>query len=245
MKNKTKIYAGILAGGIGSRMGATVMPKQFLPICGKPVLLHTVEKFLLNDSIDGIYIAVVKNYLSHTKALLEKELGTMAQRVCVIEGGSDRSESIVNIIKEIRKTDCSEQSILVTHDAVRPFVSAGIIEKNIDLAIEFGATDTVVPATDTIIRSTDGKSICDVPQRSELFCGQTPQSFKISWFEEDYFRMSAEQRAKMTDACGVFTASGRTVHLVMGDPFNMKISTPFDLKLAEAIVHTQAAEGEK
>lgn len=245
MKGKTKIYAGILAGGIGSRMGATVMPKQFLPIGGKPVILHTVEKFLLNKSFDGIYIAVVKSYLAHTKALLEKELGPLAAKVCVIEGGSDRSESICNVIKEIRRSDKSADSILVTHDAVRPFVSARIIEENIDLAIESGATDTVIPATDTIIRSLDGESICNVPTRSELFCGQTPQSFKISWFEEDFSRMSAEQKARMTDACGVFTASGRVVRLVIGDPYNMKISTPFDLKLAEAIVSTGAAEGSK
>ncbi len=229
------IYAGILAGGVGSRMGMTGMPKQFLSVGGKPIIIHTIEKFLMCGRIDHIYVAVVKDYVSHMTDILRKEIGD-SDRVTVIEGGADRNGSIVNVISAIRKNDSSPDSILITHDAVRPFVSARIIEENIDAAIEYGATDTVIPATDTIIRSADGKQLDEIPVRDELYNGQTPQTFRISMFEEDYFALSDEQKKILTDACKIFILAGRTVRMVKGDSYNMKITTPFDLRLAEAIV---------
>ena len=229
------IYAGILAGGVGSRMGATSMPKQFLTVGGKPIIIHTIEKFLMCGRFDHIYVAVVKDYVSHMTDILRKAIGEN-DRVTVIEGGSDRNGSIVNVINAIRKNDSDPDSILVTHDAVRPFVSARIIEENIDAAIEFGATDTVIPATDTIIRSADGLKLSEIPVRDELYNGQTPQSFRIGLFEEDYYALSDEQKKILTDACKIFVLAGRTVRMVKGDAYNMKITTPFDLRLAEAIV---------
>lgn len=229
------IYAGILAGGVGSRMGITGMPKQFLSVGGKPIIIHTIEKFLMCERIDHIYVAVVRDYVSHMTDILKKEIGE-SDRITVIEGGADRNGSIVNVINEIRKTDSSPDSILITHDSVRPFVSARIIEENIDAALEFGATDTVIPATDTIIRSSDGMKLDEIPVRDELYNGQTPQTFRIGMFEEDFFALSEEQKKILTDACKIFILAGRTVRMVKGDAYNMKITTPFDLRLAEAIV---------
>ncbi len=229
------IYAGILAGGVGSRMGITDMPKQFLSVAGKPIIIHTIVKFLMCGRFDHIYVAVVKDYVSHMTDILRKEIGD-SDRVTVIEGGSDRNGSIINVINEIRKSDPSPDSILVTHDAVRPFVSARIIDENIDAAFEYGATDTVIPATDTIIRSSDGMKLDEIPVRDELYNSQTPQSFRISFFEEDFHALSDEQKKTLTDACKIFVLAGRTVRMVKGDTYNMKITTPFDLRLAEAIV---------
>jgi len=229
------IYAGILAGGIGSRMGATGMPKQFLSVAGKPIILHTIEKFLMCSRIDHIYVAVVGDYMSHMTDILHKEIGD-SDRITVVEGGADRNESIVSVISAIRSRDSDPDSILITHDAVRPFISARIIDENIDAAIEYGATDTVIPATDTIIRSFDGKKINEIPVRSELYHGQTPQTFRIGWFEHDYNALSSEEKKILTDACKIFTLAGRSVRIVSGDSYNMKITTPFDLRLAEAIV---------
>ncbi len=229
------IYAGILAGGVGSRMGITGMPKQFLSVGGKPIIIHTIEKFLMCERIDHIYVAVVRDYVSHMTDILKKEIGD-CDRITVIEGGADRNGSIVNVINEIRKTDSSPDSILITHDSVRPFVSARIIEENIDAALEFGATDTVIPATDTIIRSSDGMQLDEIPVRDELYNGQTPQTFRIGMFEEDFFALSEDKKKILTDACKIFILAGRTVRMVKGDAYNMKITTPFDLRLAEAIV---------
>lgn len=229
------IYAGILAGGVGNRMGVTSMPKQFLSVGGVPIIIHTIQKFLMCSRIDHIYVAVVKDYVSHMNDILRKAIGD-TDRVTVIEGGADRNGSIVNVISEIRKTDSSDDSILITHDAVRPFISARIIEENIDAALKYGATDTVIPATDTIIRSANGEKLDDIPVRDELYNGQTPQTFRINWFEEDYGALDDAQKAILTDACKIFTLAGRYVRMVKGDSYNMKITTPFDLRLAEAIV---------
>lgn len=229
------IYAGILAGGVGNRMGVTAMPKQFLSVGGKPIIIHTIEKFLMCRRFDKIYVAVVADYVDYTRELIEKNIGA-TERICVIAGGSDRNGSIVNVVNAIRRQDSDPDSIIVSHDAVRPFVSARIIDENIDAAIEYGATDTVIPAYDTIIRSLDGSTLHDIPVRDELFHGQTPQSFKIGWFEHDFASLTDEQKAILTDACKIFTLCGRGVRIVMGDSYNMKITTPFDLKLAEAIV---------
>lgn len=229
------IYAGILAGGVGSRMGITSMPKQFLPVGGKPIIIHTVEKFLMCGQFDRIFIAVVKDYISHMEDIIRKYIGE-DDRITVVEGGKDRNGSIVNIIERIRQDDTTPDSILVTHDAVRPFISARIIEDNIENAIKYGATDTVIPATDTMIRSVEGEFIDDIPVRSELYNGQTPQSFRIDWFENDFNALSDEQKKVLTDACRIFVLSGRKVKMVKGDAYNMKITTPFDLKLAESIV---------
>ena len=229
------IYAGILAGGVGSRMGATGMPKQFLSVAGKPIILHTVEKFLMCSRIDHIFIAAVRDYMSHMTDILHKEIGN-CDRITVVEGGSDRNGSIVNVIDAIRSGDSDPDSILITHDAVRPFISARIIEENIDAAIRYGATDTVIPATDTIIRSVDGQILNEIPIRDELYHGQTPQSFRIGWFEHDYNTLNEEQKKILTDACKIFTLAGRDVHIVKGDSYNLKITTQFDLRLAEAIV---------
>lgn len=229
------IYAGILAGGVGSRMGITGMPKQFLPIGGKPIIVHTIEKFLMCGRIDRIYVAVVSDYISYLTDILRKEIGE-CDRICIVAGGSDRNESIVSVINEIRRTDSDPDSILITHDSVRPFISARIIEENIDAALEYGATDTVVPSTDTIIKSDDGDYLAEIPVRSNMYNGQTPQSFRIGWFEEDFGRLSDEQKKTLTDACKIFVLSGRKVRMVKGDSYNMKITTPFDLRLAEAII---------
>ncbi|MCL2486808.1 MAG: 2-C-methyl-D-erythritol 4-phosphate cytidylyltransferase, partial [Oscillospiraceae bacterium] len=107
---------------------------------------------------------------------------------------------------------------------------------NIDAAIKYGATDTVVPAYDTIIRSAGGEVIDEIPLRDQLYHGQTPQAFRAAWFEEDYTALTGEQKAVLTDACKIFTLAGREVRLVMGDPNNLKITTTFDLKMAEAIL---------
>ncbi len=229
------IYAGILAGGIGSRMGITDKPKQFLSVCGKPIIVRTIESFLACERFDHIYIAVVKDFIPLLSDIIEKTFGS-TDRITVVEGGKDRNGSIVNVISEIRRLDSSPESILVTHDAVRPFVSRRVIDANIDAAIKFGATDTVVPATDTIVRSADGTVLDDIPLRDELYNSQTPQAFKIGMFEEDFLTLRDEQKRTLTDACKIFLLAGRTVYMVRGDTYNIKITTPFDLVIAEAIV---------
>jgi 2-C-methyl-D-erythritol 4-phosphate cytidylyltransferase len=230
------IYAGILAGGIGSRMGNVPLPKQFLDLDGKPILVHTVEKFLLTNEFDKIYIATPQKWISHTKDTLKKHK-IDDDRITIIQGGADRNETIMNIIAAIEaESGVNETDVIVTHDAVRPFLTRRIIKENIDQVIQHGAVDTVIPATDTIITSADGESIQSIPIRNEMYQGQTPQSFNINLLRSNYNKLSAEDKQVLTDACKILVVSNEHVQLVNGELYNIKITTPYDLKVANSII---------
>ena len=125
---------------------------------------------------------------------------------------------------------------LLTHDAVRPFVSIKMIEENIENCKSYNIIDTVVPAFDTIVVSEDGNFISSIPDRKTMFQGQTPQTFKINKFMEYYSKLTDEEKNILTDACKIFVLNGEKVFLVNGDFSNIKITTVTDLKIAKAML---------
>ena len=230
------IYGAVLAGGVGSRMKLADMPKQFLPLGSKPIMVHTIEKFLANDRFDVVYAGVNKDWLLYFEDLLQKH-GIDDSRLRVVAGGRDRNETIMNIIADIEANGgVKEEDVIVTHDAVRPFVSARMIQENIDAALTYGMVDTVIPATDTIVVSEDGESISSIPRRDQQFQGQTPQSFNIRLLKSLYDALSDEQKAELTDACKICTLAGKKVRLVEGETYNIKITTVNDYKIAQSII---------
>ena len=230
------IFAAILAGGIGSRMGETDTPKQFLTLGDKPVIVHTIEKFAINSKFDKIIVLSPKNFINHTNDLI-KEYFDDNSRIVVLEGGKTRNDTLINAIDYINDNfDINDDSIIVTHDSVRPFVTHRIIEDNIKAAKEFGACDTVVPATDTIVESVDSKLIKNIPIRDNYYQGQTPQSFKINKLSELINSLSESESNILTDACKIFVLKNEDVYLVDGEITNIKITYPYDLKLANTIL---------
>ncbi|EAE8360765.1 2-C-methyl-D-erythritol 4-phosphate cytidylyltransferase [Listeria monocytogenes] len=229
------IYAEILAGGKGTRMGNVNMPKQYLSLKGKPIIVHTIEKFILNDRFEKIIIATPKDWINHTQDIIKKYI--FDSRVIVIEGGTDRNETIMNGIRYVEKEfGLNEDDIIVTHDAVRPFITHRIIEENIDMALEFGSVDTVIPAVDTIVESTNHDFITDIPVRGNIYQGQTPQSFNMKTIQKHYNNLTDDEKQILTDACKICLLAGEKVKLVNGGISNIKITTPYDLKVANAIV---------
>ena len=205
------IFGAILAGGVGSRMNIESMPKQYLPLNEKPVFIHTLEKFLLCSEFDAVFIGM--------------------------QGGADRNGTILEIIKAIE--ECygeSDEHVIVTHDSVRPFVKVSTIKANIEAAQKFGACDTVIPATDTIVESLDGECISSIPLRSNMYQGQTPQSFKVKTLKDLYASLTDAERAELTDACKILVLKGKPVHLVLGDVTNIKLTTIMDYKTAQAMI---------
>ncbi|WP_436878833.1 IspD/TarI family cytidylyltransferase [Mammaliicoccus sciuri] len=230
------IYAGILAGGIGSRMGNVPLPKQFLELDGKPIIVHTLEKFILTKEFDKIYIATPQKWVTHTKDTLIKH-NILDNRIEIIAGGKDRNETIMNIISSINEHNTlTNEDVIITHDAVRPFLTRRIIKENIDYVLEYGAVDTVIPATDTIISSEDGEHIKDIPVRDTMYQGQTPQSFNINLLLENYNRLTDQDKEILTDACKILIVSNQNVKIVSGELYNIKITTPYDLKVANLII---------
>lgn len=232
----SKVYGVILAGGVGTRMGNVEKPKQFMELGGKPIIIHTIEKFIMNTEFCGILVLTPKQWIKHTQDLIRKYVA-MDERVKVIEGGSTRNETIMNAIAQIEENgDLNDDTIIVTHDSVRPFLTHRIIEENIKYAKEYGACDTVIPATDTIVESKDHQLISNIPDRSMMYQGQTPQSFKAKHLKDIYESLTVEEKEILTDACKILVMKGEPVHLVEGEESNIKITYPYDLRVAEALL---------
>lgn len=232
------IFGAIVAGGVGNRMNLSGLPKQFLPLgkSQKPIIIHTLEKFLICEKLDFIHLGINKDWLGYAEELLDK-YDIDKKKVFIVPGGADRNLTILNIIEAIEKNHGeSKEHIIVTHDAVRPFVTLRMLNENIEAAKECGACDTVTPAIDTIIESKDGKFISSVPQRSFMYQGQTPQTFNMSELKRLYNDLTEEEKSILTDACKIFTFRNKPVKMVQGDAFNIKITTVSDYKIAEAII---------
>lgn len=232
------IYAEILAGGKGTRMGNTEMPKQFLKIGTKPVLINTIEKFLLQPQFDKIIVVSPAQWISHTQDIIDTYIDkNLTTKVHICAGGKDRNESImagINFIEE--NFGMNDDDIMVTHDAVRPFITSRIMEENIKYALEYGATDTVIPAYDTIIKSENGENISEIPVRDYMYQGQTPQSFNMKKLKDLYNSLTAEEKEMLTDAAKIFVMKNEKVKVVQGEVFNIKITTPYDLEVANYLV---------
>lgn len=242
-KPETNVFAAILAGGSGSRMGNAEKPKQFLMLGEKPVLIHTVEKFCAGNLFDEVVVLCPEPWIRQTQDLLAQHCPSMLGRVRVIAGGERRSDTVRNAVEYLKGSfEVDEDTLLVTHDAVRPFVSFRIIADNIKAAREHGACDTVIPATDTIVEGVDGRFISSIPDRSVLYQGQTPQSFKLLKLDEHMSSLSEEEGAILTDACKIFVLRGEKVALVEGDSANMKITYPQDMRLARALLEDGAPD---
>lgn len=232
----SNIYGVVLAGGKGTRMGNVEKPKQFMEIGDKPIIVHTIEKFVANTQFEKVLVLSPKQWIKHTQDLVRKYI-LGSDHVVVIEGGSTRNETIMNAIAYIEKSGkLNADTIIVTHDSVRPFVTHRILEENIRYAKEFGACDTVIPATDTIVESKDHQLITSIPDRSTMYQGQTPQSFKAMHLRDLYESLSDTEREILTDACKILVIKGEQVHLVEGEESNIKITYPYDMRVAEALL---------
>lgn len=229
------VFGAILAGGTGTRMGVD-KPKQFLMLGDKPIIIQTIEKFLLCEKIDQVYVGIHPDWVDYAQDLIDKYI-KIDKKVELVPGGKDRNSTIFNIVEAIEnKYGENEEHIIVTHDSVRPFVTLRIIEENIEAAMECGASDTVVGAVDTIVVSEDGKMISNIPDRRMMFQGQTPQSFKMSMIKKLYYDLTEDEKSILTDACKICCVRNVPVKLVRGEISNIKITTIDDMKMAKAMI---------
>lgn len=230
------IFAGIVAGGLGTRLGSEI-PKQFLTIGTKPIIVHTIEKFLLCSQIDMICVGIHEDWIPYAEDVFKK-YNLNSERIMISCGGRTRNDTIMSIVSSIEsKFGESDDHIIITHDAVRPFVSLKIIEKNIEYAKKYDACDTVVSSHDTIVKSDMSQcEIINIPNRKFMFLGQTPQSFNINKLKYLFNKLSESQKSELTDACKIFTINGEQVYLVMGEFSNMKITTVIDYKIAKSLL---------
>ena len=219
--------AVIVAAGKGRRMG-TEISKQFLPLCGKEILAHSVEKFEKAEKIRDIVLVTGKDSLQDVRDMVQ-EYG-WKKITSVVAGGKERQDSVWNGLQAVS----ADTEIVLIHDGVRPFVTEDILNHSIETAVEMGGCVAGVPAKDTIKVADSEGFICETPDRSRLWLTQTPQIFRRDW----YLQAAEQARAEgvdVTDDCQLLERAGRKVHLSMGSYFNIKITTQEDLPIAFAI----------
>ena len=242
LQPKTNTFAALLAGGSGTRMGNPDKPKQFLLLGDTPILVHALEKFCVSGCFDAVFVLVPELWLHQTQDILHKYCPEFLSMVRVVAGGNTRTETIECALAAVEEAfDVNDETIIVTHDSVRPFVSHRIIEENVTSAREWGACDTVIPATDTIVESMDGSLISAIPDRRNLYQGQTPQSFNLRKLGALLSSLTPDEREILTDACKIFLLRGERVALVRGDAANIKITYPEDLRIAAAFLEDPRA----
>ncbi len=233
------VYGVILAGGTGSRMGGE-KPKQYLSLKGKPIIIYTIEKFFTCPEFEKVIVLCPSRWVEHTKNLVKKYIEPALDKIVVLEGGVTRNETIMRSIEYIESQGKLDgETIIVTHDSVRPFVTHRIIEENIAACEKYGACDTVVPATDTIVEAVDGKQISSIPKRSVMYQGQTPQSFKALRLKQVYESLTDGEKEILTDAAKILVLKGDSVALVEGETFNIKITYPYDLRIAKSLLEDE------
>lgn len=232
------IYGLILAAGSGKRMGEKI-PKQYMNVGEKTIISLTVRRFIESGYFDKLLVLVPEDRLKYTEKILAEDFGGNND-IDVIIGGELRNDTIIkgiNFIEERYGLD--DETLLITHDGARPFVDEETLAANINALKLHDVCDTVIPATDTIIKSEKGDYLDEIPDRKYLYQSQTPQSFKAKKFREYYLSLDEAERLELTDAIKVFAIKKEQVYLVKGTSTNIKITYPSDIILAEAILRNQ------
>lgn len=228
----------IPAAGLGTRMSAPASglkskSKQFFELQGTPILIHTLRKFDECDRVSEIVVALRGNEVPGFQSLIVRE--HFRKRIRVVEGGEHRQDSVANALRSL---DAAEGDIVLVHDAVRPFVDQETILGVIAGVEKYGAAIAGIPAIDTVKqvdRTADGAVVVATVPREKMVLAQTPQGFRFEVIRSAFDEALADGFVG-TDEASLIERSGRTVHVVMGSPRNIKITTPADLDLAELYV---------
>jgi len=215
----------IVAGGKGLRMGGDI-PKQFLPVCGKPVLMRTMEAFYAYDADIHIILVLPVSQQAYWKELCQEYQFALSHDIA--NGGDTRFHSVMNGLALVEG-----DGLVGVHDGVRPFVSQEVIARCYEEAADCKAVIPVIDVVETVRHLTEDGS--ETVPRDHYKLVQTPQVFEVALLRRAYQQMYTDL---FTDDASVVEALGEKVHLVQGNRENIKLTTPFDLKLAEMLCLT-------
>ena len=222
------IVAIIPAAGVGRRMGG-VVEKQFLQLRGIPILAHTLKVFDQSPEVDGIVLVVAPQQ----RQILDAEVigpHPCGKLLGIIDGGPERQDSVANGLGAIPP----ECDLVVVHDGVRPLVSVELLALVLEAARRHGAAIAAVPASDTVKQAEDQKVVATL-ERETIWLAQTPQAFHVNLLRRAYEK-AASDCIVFTDDAALVERIGVSVHLVRSSAENIKVTTPSDLVVAEAIL---------
>ncbi len=231
------VGAIVLAAGRGERLGGAI-PKAFVPLAGKPMLLHALAAISAAPEIDFVVPVVARSELSRMDALAAELAGIRGVRPAVA-GGVERQDSVAAGLAALPP----ETELVAVHDAARPLVGARAVSRVVDAARASGAAILAVPARDTIKRAREGR-ILGTPLRSECYAAQTPQVFRVELLREALEKAAAD-RFLGTDDSELVERLGVPVDLVSGEESNFKVTDRADMAAAERWLSDQRAEGEE
>ena len=211
-----------MAGGVSRRMQGR--DKLFVPILDRPLLLYCMEAFERSPHVDCIAIAAAPESVARVQKLSSKH--SISKLVSLVIGGERRQDSVANALNSLGEVD-----VVMVHDGARPFVDDQIIQRAVDTALESSAATAAVPVKDTIKVASPHMTVASTPLRDTLWAAQTPQSFDPNLLLEAHRTISDD----VTDDAAMIEMLGRPVKMFMGAYYNIKVTTPEDIPVAEAI----------
>ncbi len=228
----------IIAGGSGQRMGQDI-PKQFLNVDDKPVIVYTMEAFQRHPNIDGIVVVCIDGWHEILKSYAKQF--NITKLIDVVSGGNCGQASIKNGLMKV-KEEFNDDDIVLIHDAIRPMVSEEIISDNIAKCKLYGNATVVAPCTTVVLEKTDDTYSTNIVDRDKLYLTQTPQAFKLGDI------LSAHEEAKQKGitnsvaSCSLYVELGRKVYYSIGSETNIKLTRPGDIQIFKALLNTKKTD---
>ena len=236
-------YSIVLAGGVGQRMRNSGLPKQFLKVINKPIIIYTLEKFAYCDDIDKILVVCNVNWLEYMQTLIDQY--RVKKVISVIPGGKDRQGSIENGLQFYEKKGITQDDIIIIHDGVRPLIQPYIISENIRVASKYGSAMTVRPVTESVVvTDSESATFADFKDRDYTYSLTSPQTFKFSILKKVYSfsEIKKDDSACFLDTALAYTYGGGRIHLVKENYYNIKITTPEDYFFLKAILELEESK---
>lgn len=230
-------HAVIPAAGRGERMGSRTK-KQFLALCGLPVIIHTLAVFQKSPFIDEIICVASKEDHPFLGRLISQHALTKVKRV--IPGGDRRQDSVQSAIDLLEEEQRPPDDIVLVHDGVRPLVTLELIEQVVSATQKFGGAVAALPVTDSLKEVSADHFIQKSVAREKIWSMQTPQAFRLALLSEAY-REAARDRFSGTDEAMLVERIGAPIRCIQGLSENIKITTPSDLKMAELLLSARSA----
>lgn len=227
-----KNIAIIIAGGSGKRMGQDI-PKQFLNVGEKPIIIYTLEAFQKHPAIEGIIVVCIDGWGTVLESYAKQF--NISKLVSIVKGGTCGQASIKNGLDEAKKM-YGEENIVLIHDAIRPMVSSEVISDNISKCEKYGNATTVVPCTTVVLNKTSNTYSDSITDRDNILLTQTPQAFILKDILDAHSEAAAKGITDSVASCALYTQLGRKVYFSVGDETNIKLTRPGDIQIFKALL---------
>lgn len=227
----------IFAGGVGRRMHSKELPKQFLEIYNKPIIIHTIEIFEKNENIDAIVVVCVEEWIEYFKSLMCKFRLDKIKKI--VPGGKTGQMSIYNGLLAAKEISGNSETIVLIHDGVRPLISSDLLTRNIEDVNKYGTSITSGIVKETIVEIDDSGNIKLVPDREHSRVAKAPQCFYLKDILSAHKQAQKEGVTTFIDSCTMMKHYGYQLHMTDGPYENIKITTPDDFYTMRAILQAK------